>query len=173
MALWLWLVVISDGDLSKPVSPGARPASIADAIVIGVGDPNRATAIAGHASRQDAWTLKSLAAKLDGIYHDGNTRHLPREVIERLTMVAPRVSDAIGLREAALVSLAVGCSIVGLAGPMLILFGAPAPYRRALRATVHIATATHVRVSPAGCDAGNAACVAPARSHASKLGGAT
>ncbi len=134
------LVVISDGDLSKPVSPGARPASIADAIVIGVGDPNRATAIAGHASRQDAWTLKSLAAKLDGIYHDGNTRHLPREVIERLTMVAPRVSDAIGLREAALVSLAVGGSIVGLAGPMLILFGAPAPYRRALRATVQDST---------------------------------
>ena len=128
------LVVISDGDLSKPVSVPARPASIADTIVIGVGDPNRATMIAGHASRQDAWTLKSLAGKLDGHYHDGNTRHLPREIIERLTMVAPRVSDAIGLREAGLVALGVGCALTGLVGPLLILFGTPAAYRRALTA---------------------------------------
>jgi len=126
------LVVISDGDLSKPVVPRARPASIADTIVIGVGDPNRATMLAGHASRQDAWTLKSLAGKLDGYYHDGNTRHLPREVIERLTMIAPRVSDAIGLREAGLLALGVGCALVGLAGPLLILFGAPRAYLRAV-----------------------------------------
>ena len=126
------LVVISDGDLSKPVNPPARPASIADTIVIGVGDPNRATMLAGHASRQDAWTLKSLAGKLDGYYHDGNTRHLPREMIEKLTMIAPRVSDAIGLREAGLLSLGVGCALVGLAGPLLILFGAPRAYLRAI-----------------------------------------
>jgi Ca-activated chloride channel homolog len=126
------LVVISDGDLSKPVNPPARPASIADAIVIGVGDPNRATTLAGHASRQDAWTLKSLAGKLDGYYHDGNSRHLPREIIEKLTMIAPRVADGIGLREAGLLSLGVGCALVGLVGPLLILFGAPRAYLRAV-----------------------------------------
>ena len=126
------LVVISDGDLSKPVNPPARPASIADAIVIGVGDPNRATTLAGHASRQDAWTLKSLAGKLDGYYHDGNSRHLPREIIEKLTMIAPRVADGIGLREAGLLSLGVGCALVGLIGPLLILFGAPRAYLRAV-----------------------------------------
>jgi len=119
------LVVISDGDLSKPVNPPARPASIADAIVIGVGDPNRATVISGHASRQDPWTLKSLAGKLDGRYHDGNTRHLPREVLDQLTMTAPRVSDALGLREIGLAALGAGCALVGLVGPLLILFGAP------------------------------------------------
>ncbi len=126
------LVVISDGDLSKPVSVPARPASIADTIVIGVGDPNRATTLAGHASRQDAWTLKSLAGKLDGYYHDGNSRHLPREIIEKLTMIAPRVADGIGLREAGLLSLGVGCALVGLVGPLLILFGAPRAYLRAV-----------------------------------------
>ena len=126
------LVVISDGDLSKPVNPPARPASIADAIVIGVGDPNRATSVGGHASRQDAWTLKSLAGKLDGYYHDGNARHLPREILERLTMIAPRVSDAIGLREAGLIALGVGCALTGLVGPLLVLFGAPRAYLRAV-----------------------------------------
>lgn len=127
------LVVISDGDLTKTVNPPPRPASIADAIVIGVGDPNRSTAISGHASRQDAWNLKSIAGRLDAIYHDGNTRHLPTAVLDGLTMVAPRVGDGIGLREAGLASLGIGCALLGLLGPMLILFGAPRPAARASR----------------------------------------
>ena len=117
------LVVISDGDLDKPVSVSRRPASIADAIVIGVGDPSRATPIAGRASRQDQWTLKSVAGKLNGYYHEGNTRHLPSEILDRLTMIAPRVSDGIGLREAGLLALALGCAILGVLNPLLIAFG--------------------------------------------------
>ncbi len=124
------LVVISDGDLDKPVSVGARPASIADTIVIGVGDPNRATVLSGHASRQDAWTLKSLAGKLDGVYHEGNTRHLPKAMLDKLTMIAPRVGDTIGLREAALVALGAGCALLGLIGPLLTTFGASRSYLR-------------------------------------------
>lgn len=119
------LVVITDGDLSAPLSPGPRPASIADAIVLGVGDPNRPTQIAGHASRQDQWVLKSLAAKLGGHYHEGNARHLPSEVLESLTMIAPRISDAMGVRELGLVSLAAGSAMLGLIGPLLLRFGAP------------------------------------------------
>jgi Ca-activated chloride channel family protein len=119
------LVVITDGDLSKSVSPGPRPASIADAIVIGVGDPNRATQIAGHASRQDQWSLKSLAAKLGAHYHEGNTRHLPSEVLDSLTMIAPRLSDSIGVRELGIVSLVSGAAMLGLLGPLLLRFGAP------------------------------------------------
>jgi hypothetical protein len=132
------LVVITDGDLSSPVSPGPRPASIADAIVIGVGDPNRATTISGHASRQDQWTLKSLAARLGGIYHQGNTRHLPREILDELTMIAPRVSDAIGVRELGLLAFAIGASMLGLVGPLLVRFGTP----RALRRSAQNAAAT-------------------------------
>lgn len=119
------LVVISDGDLAAPVQPAARPPSIADVLVIGVGDPNRATEIAGHASRQDAWTLKSLAARLGGRYHDGNARHLPQEVLDSLTMIAPRVSDSLGTREIALASFALGSAILALLGPLLQWFGAP------------------------------------------------
>lgn len=117
------LVVISDGDLDKPVNIARRPASIADAIVIGVGDPSRATPIAGRASKQDQWTLKSVAAKLDGYYHDGNRKHLPSAVLDQLTMIAPRVSDGIGLREAGLLALGIGCTVLGVLTPLLILAG--------------------------------------------------
>lgn len=124
------LVVISDGDLKRPPSPPRRPASISDVIVIGVGDPDRPTVISGHSSRQDQWTLKQLAASLGGHYHEGNTRHLPSAVIGGLGMLAPRVSDAIGQREAALVSLGLGASMTGLIGPALLLAGSARTTRR-------------------------------------------
>lgn len=117
------LVVITDGDLDKPVAVGPRPASIADSIVIGVGDPSRATDIKGHASRQDQWTLKSIAAKLGGYYHEGNTRHLPSEIVDKLTMIAPRVAEGLGLREAGLVALGVGGAVLGLLNSLLLRFG--------------------------------------------------
>jgi Ca-activated chloride channel family protein len=119
------LVVISDGDLAKPVNPGRRPASIADAIVIGVGDPGRPTVLAGHASRQDAWTLKALAGRLDGLYHDGNVRHLPSDVLDRLTSIAPRTASGVGERELGLASLAAGAMMLGALAPALVRFGAP------------------------------------------------
>jgi Ca-activated chloride channel family protein len=135
------LVVISDGDLDKPVNLGRRPSSIADAIVVGVGDPARATPISGRASRQDQWTLKSLAAKLDGYYHEGNSKHLPSAVLDELTMIAPRVSDGLGLREAGLVALGAGCAVLGILTPLLALCGlrreAPASAStRALRGAI-------------------------------------
>ena len=127
------LVVISDGDLTKTVNPGPRPASIADVIVIGVGDPVRGMVLSGHNSRQDAWVLKTLAGRLDGYYHDGNTKHLPSEIIEQLTMIAPRVGDVLSLREAGLVALGFGCAALGLIGPLLLWFGTPRGYAAALR----------------------------------------
>ena len=119
------LVVISDGDLTKPVSPARIPASIADAIVIGVGDPNRPTVIAGHASRQDAWTLKALAGRLSGTYHDGNARHLPTDLLDRLSSIAPRTATDAGEREFGLAALAAGACVLGLLAPALARFGAP------------------------------------------------
>ena len=129
------LVVISDGDLTKTVNPGPRPASIADVIVIGVGDPVRGMVLSGHNSRQDAWVLKTLAGRLDGYYHDGNTKHLPSEIIDQLTMIAPRVGDVLSLREAGLVALGFGCAALGLIGPLLLWFGTPRGYAAALRGT--------------------------------------
>jgi len=127
------LVIISDGDLKTAPSPTKPPPSIADTIVIGVGDPSKPTLISGHSSRQDPWLLKTLAARLGGYFHEGNTRHLPTEVVERLSMISPRVSDVVGLREAGLLALGTGAAMVGLIGPALALFGVPASFRRGRR----------------------------------------
>ncbi len=117
------LVVISDGDSEEKIAVRSIPGSIADSIVIGVGDPTRPTMVSGHRSTQDTSSLKSLANKLKGIYHQGNNRHLPSEVLSRLSMVQPRMGEGIGLREIALSCLVLGgCSLM-LIGPALLLFG--------------------------------------------------
>jgi Ca-activated chloride channel family protein len=121
------LVLISDGDLDGAPLVPTRPKSIADVIVIGVGDPLKPTVISGRSSRQDQWVLKDVAARLGGYYHEGNAKHLPSSVVSKLGMVAPRTSDLLGLREAALVSIAVGASLLGLTGPALVWFGSRRP----------------------------------------------
>jgi Ca-activated chloride channel family protein len=117
------LVVVSDGDAGDASGPIRLPDSIADAIVIGVGSSTRGMSIAGRSSRQDANSLKQLAARLGGTYHDGNTRHLPSRVLDGLTMVRPRGDGLIGLRDLALLCTAVGCGTLALLGPALALFG--------------------------------------------------
>ncbi len=117
------LLVISDGDSEETVNIRSIPPSIADTIVVGVGDPVRPTMIAGHRSIQDTSSLKSLATKLKGIYHQGNNKHLPSQVLDRLTMIKPRIGEGMGLRELALLCLSVGgLALCGL-GPALLLFG--------------------------------------------------
>jgi Ca-activated chloride channel family protein len=129
-------VVISDGDVSGSPSPIAVPASIANTIVIGVGDPNKATLIAGHSSRQDGWSLKQMAARLGGIYHEGNRMHLPSGILDSLAMVSPRVSDVIGLREAGLIAIGIGAGCIGLIGPALMFAGLRRTQARLLRTPV-------------------------------------
>ncbi|MFZ4573754.1 MAG: vWA domain-containing protein [Phycisphaerales bacterium] len=127
------LLVVSDGDtLTSPMS-SYIPDAIADTIVIGVGDPIRASIVGGHGSKQDTMSLKQLAARLGGIYHEGNTKHLPTEVLEKLTMLSPRTGLGIGLRELALTALVSGASFLALATPMLLAFGRPRSYSKARR----------------------------------------
>ncbi len=117
------LLIISDGDSEDKIEVRSIPSSIADTIVVGVGDPMRPTMVSGHRSTQDVASLKSLATKLKGKYHQGNNKHLPSEVLANLSMVRPRVTDGIGLREVALTCIAVGGCLLALVGPLLILFG--------------------------------------------------
>ncbi|MCE7972743.1 MAG: VWA domain-containing protein [Leptolyngbya sp. PLA1] len=129
------LVVISDGDLKAAPRIPRKPPSIADVIVIGVGDPSKATIISGHTSKQDEWTLKQVAASLGGYYHQGNTRHLPTEVVEKLASISPRVGNLLSAREAALAALGAGGGMVGLIGPMLAWFGVRRDWKRARAVT--------------------------------------
>ncbi len=116
------LLIVTDGDVAPSV-PSGLPSSIADTIVIGLGDPLRGMMVSGHSSRQDSMGLRQLAMRLGGQFHDGNRKHLPSEVVGSLEMIAPRIGGRFSARELALFSTAVGCSILALAGPMLTVFG--------------------------------------------------
>ena len=117
------LLIISDGDSEEKMDVRSIPSSIADSIVVGVGDPMRPTMVSGHRSTQDESSLKLLATKLKGRFHQGNNKHLPSEVLANLTMVRPRVTDSLGLRELAMACIAIGGGLLALIGPVLILFG--------------------------------------------------
>ncbi len=117
------LIVISDGDAKSELGQVTLPPAIADTIVIGVGDPTKAAIVSGHSSKQESLSLKTLAARLGGTYHNGNRLHLPSEVLQRLAMITPNAGTELGIRDAALIALGSGCSLTALIGPALMLFG--------------------------------------------------
>ena len=135
------LLVVSDGDALGTASAPRTPAAIADTIVIGVGDPYRTMPVGGHDSRQDTASLKQLALRLGGTYHQGNEKQVPSELIDELTMVVPRIGDGAGLRELALILSVLGASGLALIGPALSLAGRPITWSRARRRSASGVTA--------------------------------
>jgi Ca-activated chloride channel family protein len=119
------LLVVSDGDSTDKTPIRAVPKAIADTVVIGLGQTSKATTIAGHASRQDADSLRSLASQLRGTYFDANIRHLPSDLLSSLSIIQPRVADGVGLREAAVLSVGVGAFLLSILLPALSAFGMP------------------------------------------------
>lgn len=117
------LVVVTDGDTAGAPPPSSLPSAIANSIVIGVGDTNRSTQMWGRPSRQDSASLRQLAARLGGLYHDGNVKHLPSTVLEQLSMIQPRVGADVALRDLALFATGLGGFTLALATPLLQLFG--------------------------------------------------
>lgn len=89
------------------------PASIADVLIVGVGDPRTGTFIDGKMSRQDAGTLRQIAARLGGTYHDGNQKHLGSELLAQLTII-PRKSafERLTRREYALLACGLGAAVL-------------------------------------------------------------
>ena len=127
------LLIVTDGDVAPSV-PSAIPSSIADTIVIGLGDPVKSTNVNGHSSRQDTMGLRQLSTRLGGFYHDGNRKHLPSEVVNNLTMIAPRVGGNWSIRDLALLAVGIGCSTLAFIGPLLAFFGRPRSFAREINA---------------------------------------
>ncbi len=119
------LLVVSDGDSTDRTPIRAIPKAIADTLVVGVGSTKSATTIAGHSSKQDADSLRNLASQLRGTYFDANLKHLPSRLLDRLSVVQPRVVDDMGIREVALVVVVFGSIILSLLLPALTIGGIP------------------------------------------------
>ena len=80
------MILISDGDTVPGVGMPKMPVSIANSVVIGVGDTLKGSFINGRHSRQDVSTLRQIAIRLNGTYHNGNEKHLSTDLIDQLAV---------------------------------------------------------------------------------------
>ena len=118
------LIVVSDGDTVPGSGLPKLPVSIGDVLVVGVGDPVTGSFIDGQQSRQDASTLRQLAARLKGVYHNGNEKHLPSDVLRGLTVAAIESPfEKLTRREYALIAIAAGAAILACLPVLLHYFG--------------------------------------------------
>lgn len=133
------IVVITDGDTVPPTGMPNLPDSVANVIVVGVGDSSAGQYIDGHQSRQDIATLRQVANRLRGVYHNGNQKHLTAQIINRLSQANQDDEPAPwSRREWALAAIGMGAAIYSLLPILLCYFGsrwkAGVPHRILLEA---------------------------------------
>lgn len=103
------LIVLTDGDTVPTTGMPKMPASISHALVVGVGDPSVGSFIDGRQSRQDVSTLRQVAARLGGIYHNGNEKQIGTDIVRAVTAVErPSRFEQLTRREYALLACLVG-----------------------------------------------------------------
>jgi Ca-activated chloride channel family protein len=118
------LLVLTDGDTVPDSGLKTMPSSVAEVILVGVGDSIRGTFIDGHLSRQDSASLSQLARRLGGRYHNGNSKHVPSEWLARLTAPDPRSGKfRLNLRILAIITLAASSALLCVLPMALEAFG--------------------------------------------------
>ena len=118
------LILVSDGDTVPAQGMPKMPASIESVLVVGVGDPLAGTFIDGAQSRQDVSTLRQIATRLGGSFHNGNTKHLSSVLIRDLTQSgAESPLEQLSRREYALAACGLGAGWLALLPLLLQLFG--------------------------------------------------
>jgi Ca-activated chloride channel homolog len=114
------MLIVSDGDTIPPTGMPKLPDSVARVVVVGVGDPTTGRFIDGHLSRQDASSLRQLAFRLNGAYHNGNEKHLSTDLLRLVTLVgAQSTVERLTRREYALMACTLGAALLGLL-PLLL-----------------------------------------------------
>ena len=133
------LLLLSDGDTVPATGMPKLPASIADVLVVGVGDSRSGSFIDGRQSRQDVATLRQIATRLGGTYHDANEKHLPTDLLRRMTMIPQKsVFEQLTRREYALIARGVGAAVLAIL-PVLLH-----PLRDILAAGTYAEPSSHV-----------------------------
>ena len=118
------VVLVSDGDTVASTGMPRMPPSVSDVLVVGVGDPVAGSFLNGHHSRQEISTLRQIAVRLHGTYHNGNDRHLPTDLIKRLTVSADGDEPfAWGIRDWALLALLTSALTLSAVPILLHYFG--------------------------------------------------
>ena len=114
------LVIVSDGDTVPATGMPELPPSIGGTLVIGVGDDRVGKFLAGHQSKQDASTLRQVAIRLGGEFHNGNKRHVPSDILAAASQDARKpLLERLTLREYAMIAVAMASAFLGLI-PLLL-----------------------------------------------------
>lgn len=118
------LVVVSDGDTVPATGMPRMPASVHRTIIVGVGDPQTGRFIDGRHSRQDVATLKQIAARLGGVFHNANESQISTAVIqESFASENEGPFERLTLREYALLAIGLGAGLLALLPLALHLAG--------------------------------------------------
>jgi Ca-activated chloride channel homolog len=118
------LVIVSDGDTVPTTGMPELPPSIGGTLVIGVGDHLAGKFIAGHQSRQDESTLRQVATRLNGEFHNGNRRHVPSDILTAAAADSRRpLIEQLSLREYALIAIAASALVLAVLPLLLHYFG--------------------------------------------------
>jgi len=114
------LVIVTDGDTVPATGMPELPPSYGGTLVIGVGDHVHGKFIAGQQSRQDASTLRQIAIRLNGEYHNGNRRHVPSDVLAAAAADSRKpLIERLTVREYAMIAVVV-CSLLFALLPILL-----------------------------------------------------
>jgi Ca-activated chloride channel family protein len=118
------LILLSDGDTVPTTGMPRMPASIRSTLIVGVGDPLAGKFIDGRQSRQDVPTMRQIAARLGGTFHNGNEKQLASGLIAESTgMEDDDVFQRLTRREYALLASLLGALILSLLPILLHFFG--------------------------------------------------
>ena len=118
------IIMVTDGDTVPATGMPRMPAAISNLLIVGVGDSRAGKFIDGHQSRQDSSTLRSIAVRMNGIYHDGNKNHISSDTIAEITQSETKEKFAeFGKREYALIATGTGAALMALLPILLFYFG--------------------------------------------------
>jgi len=118
------LILLSDGDTVPTSGMPKMPASIRSTLIVGVGDPLSGKFIDGRQSRQDVPTMRQIAARLGGTFHNGNEKQLASSLIAEATgLEREDIFERLTRREYALLACLLGASILGFLPILLHFFG--------------------------------------------------
>lgn len=114
------LVIVTDGDTVPASGMPELPPSFGGTLVVGVGDHLSGSFIAGQQSRQDESTLRQLAIRLGGEFHNGNRRQVPSDMLSAAAADSRTpLLERLTLREYALFAILLATALLG-AIPMLL-----------------------------------------------------
>lgn len=118
------LIVMTDGDTVPANGMPKMPPSVRSVLVVGVGDSRTGKFIDGRQSRQDVPTLKQIAARLGGTFHDGNEKHLSSALIASAAGLEERdLFEKLTRRDYAMIAVALGTAVLALLPLLLHFFG--------------------------------------------------